>query len=94
MIIPLDHPIFNRFYSHLETCGGCIGKRDLNRCKFARACAYVERASKGAITDSEVTNYPAGGSLDGSFSSKSFSTGTNFSAERVSDAGRGPCTTE
>lgn len=50
----LNHPIFDRFFEHLETCGGCTGKRDPWGCKMAVMCASVEvLGKKGAVRDTK-----------------------------------------
>lgn len=42
------------FIDHLEVCGGCIGKRSLERCKYALECAVAEvLGRKGLVKDSK-----------------------------------------
>ncbi|AFQ46289.1 hypothetical protein [Desulfosporosinus meridiei] len=52
-----------RFFKHLETCGGCTGQRDKTKCQFAIVCAYVEKLfRKGVIKSSKDFCYRINGS--------------------------------
>lgn len=49
-----EFTIYSRFIRHLKNCGGCVGPRNPNRCRFALVCAVIETsAKKGEITHSE-----------------------------------------
>lgn len=53
---------YERFLSHLETCGGCVGTRSTDACRFALPCAVAESlAKKGRVNNSEeLCNYGLG----------------------------------
>lgn len=85
----LEHPIFQRFFLHLQECGGCVGLRNQEQCKYAAVCAFVERrAEEGEIDNSEDADFTIPYSSDLSLQSRtSLSSGT-------SPSGVGPCTAE
>lgn len=85
-------PTLKRFFTHLETCGGCTGPRNLEECHFAIVCASVESlARKGMIHSAE--------SLDSSIIlMPDWGVPTAGSGPGTADAGAtsspGPCTVD
>lgn len=45
--------LFSQFLTHFENCGGCIGYRKIQNCKYARPCESAEALGKKGIRNAK-----------------------------------------